>query len=162
MPRQWVGRMLSIFWMFVGVVFVAFYTAQLTTALTVEQIRGAIEGPNDLPGKPVATLAGSSAVDYLRERHAQVQEFPTTDLMFKALVDKRVDAVVSAAPVLLYYAAHAGKGRVKVVGPEFNTAPLAIMFQLDSPLRRKVDGALITLLENGTYQQLYNKWFGGP
>jgi polar amino acid transport system substrate-binding protein len=47
MPRQWVGRALSIFWMFGGVVFVAFYTAQLTTALTVEQIRGGIDGPGD-------------------------------------------------------------------------------------------------------------------
>ena len=160
MPRQWVGRILSIFWMFVGVVFVAFYTAQLTTDLTVEQIRGGIEGPADLPGKQVATLAGSNAVEYLREHHARVEEFPSADLMFEALLYKKVDAVVSAAPVLLYYAAHEGKGRVKVVGPQFNTAPLAIMFQLNSPLRRKVDSALIRLRENGTYQQLYDKWFG--
>jgi len=162
MPRQWVGRTLSIFWMFVGVVFVAFYTAQLTTDLTVEQIRGGIEGPGDLPGKQVATLAGSNAVEYLKEHHARLQEFPTADRMFDALLNKKVDAVVSAAPVLLYYAAHEGKGRVKVVGPEFNTEPLAIMFQLDSPLRRKVDGALVTLRENGTYQQLFDKWFGNP
>ena len=162
MPRQWVGRILSIFWMFVGVVFVAFYTAQLTTALTVEQIRGAIEGPGDLPGKQVATLAGSNAVEYLRENHAQVQEFPTTDRMFEALIKKKVDAVVSAAPLLLYFAAHEGKGRVKVVGPQFSTAPLAIMFQLNSPLRRKVDGALVALRENGRYQELLNKWFGKP
>ncbi len=149
MPRQWVGRTLSIFWMFVGVVFVAFYTAQLTTALTVERIRGGIEGPSDLPGKRVATLAGSNAVEYLREHHALVREFPTTDRMFDALLNKKVDAVVSAAPLLRYYAAHDGKGRVKVVGPEFNSAPVAIMFQVDSPLRRKVDGALATLRENG-------------
>ena len=111
MPRQWVGRTLSIFWMFVGVVFVAFYTAQLTTALTVEQIRGGIDGPDDLLGKQVATLAGSNAVQYLTDHHARVQEFPTTDPMFEAIFDKKVDAVVFAAPVLLYFAAHEGKGR---------------------------------------------------
>jgi polar amino acid transport system substrate-binding protein len=49
MPHQWVARTFAIFWIFTGVVFVAFYTAQLTTTLTVEQIRGAIEGPGDLP-----------------------------------------------------------------------------------------------------------------
>ncbi len=125
--------------MFVGVVFVALYTAQLTTTLTVEQIRGAIEGPDDLPGKQVATIAHSTAADYLRAQNAQVQEFPTTDQMFKALLDKKVDAVVTAAPVLLYYAAHEGKGLVKMVGPEFNTAPVAIMVQLNSPLRRRID-----------------------
>ena len=113
-----------------------------------------------MSGKQVATLAGSNAVEYLREHHAWVEEFPSADLMFEALLYKKVDAVVSAAPVLLYYAAHEGKGRVKVVGPQFNAAPLAIMFQLNSPLRRKVDSALIRLRENGTYQQLYDKWFG--
>ena len=162
MPHQWVARTFSVFWIFAGVVFVAFYTAQLTTTLTVEQIRGAIEGPGDLPGKQVATLERSTAADYLRAQNAQLQEFATTDQMFKALLDKKVDAVVSAAPLLLYYAAHEGKGRVKTVGPEFNTAPAAIMVQLDSPLRRKINLALIALRENGTYQRIYDKWFGTP
>jgi polar amino acid transport system substrate-binding protein len=160
MPHQWVARVISNFWMFVGVVFVALYTAQLTATLTVQQIHGAIEGPGDLPGKQVATIAGSTAADYLREQKAQVQEFATSDQMFKALLDKKVDAVVTASPLLLYYAAHEGKGRVKTVGPEFNTAPIAIMVQLDSPLRRRINLALIALRENGTYQHIYDKWFG--
>jgi len=160
MPHQWVARTFAIFWIFAGVVFVAFYTAQLTTTLTVEQIRGSIEGPGDLPGNSVATIAGSTAADYLRQHNAQVQEFPTTDQVYKALLGKKVDAVVLPAPLLLYYAAHDGKGQVKTVGPEFNTAPAAIMVQLDSPLRRKINLALIALRENGTYQQIYDKWFG--
>jgi polar amino acid transport system substrate-binding protein len=90
-----------------------------------------------LPGKQVATLARSAAVDYLRQRNAQVQEFPTPDEMFEALLDKKVDAVVFGMQVLLYYAAHEGKGRVKLVGPQFDNAPIAIMFQLNSLLRRK-------------------------
>ena len=77
MPHQWVARVISNFWMFVGVVFVALYTAQLTATLTVQQIRGAIEGPGDLPGKQVATVAGSTAADYLRAQKAQVHEFTT-------------------------------------------------------------------------------------
>jgi len=115
-----------------------------------------------LPGKQVATVARSIAVDYLRAQNAYVQEFPTTEQMFKALLDKKVDAVVFSAPVLLYYAAHDGKGRVRMAGPEFNTAPIAMMLQLNSPLRRQVDHAFLVLRENGTYQQLHNKWFGSP
>ena len=115
-----------------------------------------------MPGKQVATIAHSTGADYLRQQHAQIEEFATADQMFKALLDKKVDAVVTAAPLLLYYAAHEGKGRVKTVGPEFNTAPAAIMVQLDSPLRRKINLALIGLRENGIYQQIYDKWFGSP
>lgn len=82
--------------------------------------------------------------------------------MLHALLSKEVDAVVFGAPVLLYYAAHQGKGRVKLVGSEFDVAPVAFCFQLDSPLRRRVNGALLTLREDGSYQQLYAKWFGAP
>jgi polar amino acid transport system substrate-binding protein len=162
MPRQWLARAFSIVWMFAGVVFVASYTAQLTTALTVEQIRGAIQGPDDLPGKPVGTLAQTLAVDYLREHRAQVQEFPTIDQLSKALLDRKVDAAFTAAPLLRYYAAHEGKGQVKLVGPEINIAPASIMVQMNSPLRKKIDVALLTIREDGTYQQLYEKWFGSP
>ena len=161
-PRQWVARVLSVFWMFASVVFIASYTAQLTTTLTVEQIRGAIEGPGDLPGKQIATITSSIATVYLREQKVEVQEFPTGDQVFRALLDKKVDAVVMQAPLLLYFAAHEGKGLVKVVGPEFDRRPVAIEVQLDSPLRKKIDRALVALREDGTYQQLYVKWFGGP
>jgi polar amino acid transport system substrate-binding protein len=162
MPHQWVARVISVFWMFAGVVFVAFYTAQLTTALTVRQIQGSISGPEDLPGKEVATVANSVAADYLRAHNIQGREFQQVRPMLQALQSKQVDAVVFSAPVLLYYMAHEGKGLVKLVGPEFYVSPIAFGFQLDSPLRRKVNGALLKLRENGTYQQLYDKWFGSP
>jgi polar amino acid transport system substrate-binding protein len=91
----------------------------------------------------------------------EVQEYPA-DQMFKALADKKVDAVVAPAPLLLYYAAHEGKGLVKVAGPEFDRRQVAFLMQLDSPLRRKVDRELVALRENGTYRQIHDKWFGGP
>ncbi len=162
MPRQWIARGLAILWMFASVVFIASYTAQLTTTLTVEQIRGDIEGPDDLPGKQVATITSSIATDYLREQKAQVQEFPSADQVFRALLNKNVDAVVMQAPLLLYYAAHEGKGLVKAVGPEFDRRPVAIEVQLDSPLRKRIDRVLVALRDDGTYQQIYDKWFGGP
>jgi polar amino acid transport system substrate-binding protein len=162
MPHQWLARAFSIFWMFVGVVFVAFYTAQLTTTLTVQRIQGSINGPEDLPGKQVATIANTFAADYLRAHNVHVQEFPQVASMFQALQSKEVDAVVFNSPVLLYYAAHQGNGVVKLVGPEFNVAPIAFCVQPDDPLRRKVNVAFLALRENGTYQRLYDKWFGRP
>ena len=132
----------------------------MTAALTVQQIRGSIDGPADLPGKQVATIADSHAAEYLRAHNAHVQGFHSLDDAFKALLDKRVDAVVFTAPSLLYYASHDGKGVVKTVGPQFDTVTLSFAFQLDSPLRRKVNGAMLALRENGTYAQLYQEWFG--
>ena len=73
-----------------------------------------------------------------------------------------MDAVVTGAPILRYYAAQEGKGQVKMVGSEINVAPVAIMVQLGSPLRKKIDIALLALREDGSYQRLYDKWFGSP
>jgi polar amino acid transport system substrate-binding protein len=160
MPRQWLARIVALFWMFAGVVFIAVYTAQLTSNMTVQQIRGAINGPGDLPGKQVGTVAGSTSAQYLREHNARVQEFSRIDDMYRALLDRRVDAVLFGAASLRYYEVHEGDGLVKVVGPEFNRGDIAIVFQVGSPLRREVDSALVAMREDGTYDRIHDKWFG--
>jgi polar amino acid transport system substrate-binding protein len=43
----------------------------------------------------------------------------------------------------------------------FRKEDYGIVFKSGSPLRRDVDGALLAMREDGTYQQLYDKWFGG-
>jgi polar amino acid transport system substrate-binding protein len=147
--------------MFTGIVFVALYTAQLTANLTVHQIRGAINGPEDLPGKQVGTVKGASLpVNYLRAHHAKVQEFPQVGEMFQALLDGKVGAVLFPAPVLRYYGAHEGKGLVKLVGPEFDKREVGFVFPEASPLRRQINTALVAIREDGTYQRMYDKWFG--
>ena len=159
-PRQWIARMFAVIWMFAGVVFISLYTAQLTTLLTIEQIHGAIHGPGDLPGKRVGTVSGSTAATYLRKVGADVDELPSLDEMYKALLEKKVDAVVLHAPVLNYYAAHEGLGRVKLVGPEFEKRDIGFVVPLGSPLRKRVSKELLALYEDGTYDRIYAKWFG--
>jgi polar amino acid transport system substrate-binding protein len=160
LPRQWLARVIGLLWMFAGVVFIALYTAQLTATLTTEQIRGVINGPDDLPGKQVATIEATTAVKYLSAIGAQIQGYQTEDELVGALLNQKADAVVTNAAILRYYAAHAGLGRVSLVGPEFNRQDIGFVFQLDSHLRRQVNHALIAMREDGTYQQIYEKWFG--
>ena len=160
MPRSALGRVVAVLWMFTAVVFVAYFTANITTAMTVQQLQGDINGPEDLPGKQVATTTGSTSAQYLRQGAAQVFEFPKIEEAHDALLKGQADAVVFDAPVLLYYAAHAGKGKVSVVGPIFRKESYGIVFAQNSPYRKPVDNALLTLKENGTYQRLYDKWFG--
>lgn len=160
MPRSPAGRIVAVFWMFASVIFIAYFTANVTASLTVQQLQGDINGPEDLPGKQVATTTGSTSADYLRQRNIQVLEFQRIEEAYEALLRGQADAVVFDSPVLLYYAAHAGKGRTHVVGPVFREEKYGIVFPSNSPHRRPVDNALLTLKENGTYQRLYEKWFG--
>jgi len=160
MPRHWIARIVAVLWMFTAVVFVAFYTAQLTASLTAQQIRGSINGPQDLVGRHVGTTRASTAAAYLSENKAQVREFVSIDAVYDALLYNQVDAVVFDAPAILYYATHDGKGLAQVVGGVFHKEDYGIVFPTDSPLRKQVNEALLALRENGRYQKIYDEWFG--
>ncbi len=66
MPRAALARIVAVIWMFASVVFIAYFTAAVTSSLTLQQLRGDISGPEDLPGKRVASVRGSTSMDYLR------------------------------------------------------------------------------------------------
>jgi polar amino acid transport system substrate-binding protein len=160
MPKSPIGRMMALFWMFVSVLFIAYFTATVTTSLTVQQLRGEINGPDDLPGKIVATIAGSTSATYLHEKNIETLEFNQIDDAYRALSDRRANAVVYDAPILLFYSSHDGKGKVAMAGPIFRKENYAIIFPENSPYRKSVDQALLLMKENGTYEALYQKWFG--
>ena len=159
MPRSWLGRIIAIVWMFLSIAFVSYFTATITTAMTVQRLSGNIQGPGDLPGKRVATVAGSTSEAYLRDRRVRLTTFDEIQGAFKALDEKQVDAVVYDAPVLLYYAAQEGQGKAQVVGNIFRKEDYGVVFRANSPLRKPVNRALLTLKENGTLEKLYARWF---
>jgi polar amino acid transport system substrate-binding protein len=161
MPKSAAARVAAVIWMFTSVVFIAYFTASVTSSLTLQQLRGDIKGPEDLPGKRVASVKGSTSIDHLRQHNIEVMEFAKVEEAYQALQQEQVDAVVYDSPVLLYYASHDGKGKVQVAGPIFRKENYGIAFPPNSPYRKPVNEALLKLKESGTYDQLYKKWFGG-
>jgi polar amino acid transport system substrate-binding protein len=161
MPKGVLGRVVAILMMFTSVFFIAYFTATVTTSLTVQQLQGNIRGPEDLPGKRVGTTTGSSSATYLRQNKIQFNEYAQIDQAYRALQENKVDAVVFDAPVLLYYASNQGKGKVQVVGNIFRREDYGIVLPKNSPYRKRINEALLVLKENGTYQEFYNKWFAG-
>lgn len=162
MPKSAAARVVAVVWMFSAVVFVAVFTASVTSSLTVQQLKTDIQGPDDLPGKQVATVKGSTAAQYLTGRSIHPTEFNSIDDATDSLLKGEVDAVVYDAPVLLYFSSHDGKGKADVVGSIFRKESYGILFPNGSPLRKTVNEALLRLKENGTYDIIYTKWFGAP
>lgn len=160
MPKSAVGRVTALLTMYISIIFLVYFTANLTASQTVQNLKSSISGPDDLPGKRVATVAGSTSAMFLKNRKIQALEFPNVNDCFKTLADKKADAVVYDAPILLYYAAHEGKGRVQLVGSIFQNEAYGIVFPQNSPYRKEINLALLKVREKGIYLNLYQKWFG--
>jgi len=159
MPKGLLARVLALLWMFTSVLFIAYFTAAFTTALTVQQLQGDIQGISDLAGRTVATTTGSTAANFLHQRRIKVLEAPSMDGVYDSLLNRQADAVVFDSGVLSYYATHDGKHKVQVVGEIFEPENYGIVMPSDSPLRKEINIALLQLKENGTYQTLYDRFF---
>ena len=155
-----IKRVMTIFFWLIGVALIAQFTATVTTALTVQQLQGTISGPTDLPGKSIATVKGSTAAQWLTGQNIDFTPVDKIDDAYALLADDKVQAVVYDAPVLLYYANNKGKGTVQTVGPIFRQETYGIALPTGSPLRKELNEALLKLRQDGTYDELYNKWFG--
>ena len=161
MPHGWVGKMVALFWVSIGIIFVAYFTATITAELTVQEIRGNIENLSDLRDRRVALVADDEALKYLENKDIyQVTQFGQLEPAYDALLSGRVDAIVASRPLLLYYAAREAQGKVRVVGVPFREQFYAIVMPENSPYRKSVNQAILTLKEDGTYQKIYRQWAG--
>jgi ABC-type amino acid transport substrate-binding protein len=159
-PNNRMGRIIATVWMFGGILLISYFTASMTSALTVQQLSSDITNVTDLIGKQVATVEGSTAADYLKNRPLGVLEFKTIGETFQALEEKKVNAIVYDSPVLVYYASGEKAGKVKLVGPVFQQQSYGIAFKEKSEYREPINRVLLTLKENGSYNKIYEKWFG--
>lgn len=159
-PRSPLGRLISVVWMFASVILIANFTAVITTTLTVEGLTGTINGPNDLLGKRVVTLAGSTGAHYLANIRIPALTVTTVDEAFALITQGRADAMVYDSPVLLYYAATEGRGKVRILPGILANESYGIALPSGSPYREPINQAILAMNEDGTYRQLYDRWFG--
>lgn len=154
------GRIVAIVWMLLSIVLVSLLTASFTTTLTINTLKGDINGPGDLPGRKVATVKGSTTETWLTEKGSKVTALTDVVECIAALRDGKVQAVVYDAPVLQYEAAKLNDEKLQMVGPVFMRQNYAFALQQDSPLREKLNQALLTMHERGIGIELRKKYFG--
>lgn len=159
MPQTWLGRLFAVFLVVASLFVVSAFVAQITATLTVAELQSQIGSVNDLYGKRVGTTAGSTAAQFLDQRAVARQEYADIEALFEALEKEQLDAVVHDAPILAYYAATRGRGKVRVVGEMLKPEKYAIAFPQGSELVEPVNRVLLKLREDGTMARLNSQWF---
>ncbi|MBP0593977.1 transporter substrate-binding domain-containing protein [Paraburkholderia sp. LEh10] len=143
----------------IGVVLIAHLTATITSFQTVARLQSNIRGPDDLPGKSIGTVPATTAADYLTQRGLPFVNVNSAAEGIRMLMQGDVQAIVYDAPTLQYWAAKRGNGVLAVVGPIFRLEKYGIALANGSPLRKSINEALLAMYEDGTYEQIYGKWF---
>ncbi|MCA1771817.1 MAG: transporter substrate-binding domain-containing protein [Halomonas sp.] len=122
-----------------------------------------VEDIDDLEGMTIATKTGSTSYDYLEDKFgddADITPYPGTSDMYMALLGRNVDAVFYDAPNVAYFSQTRGEDRTKVVGPLYEGQQYGIVFNKGSEWVEPTNEALAEMREDGTYDEIYEKWFG--
>lgn len=159
-PRTPVGRMFGVLLVISSLFVVSVFVAKITTAMTVEAITGKVNSVNDLYGQRVGTIENSTAAGFLERRDIDHYGYTGLAELIDAFESKKIDAVVFDAPVLNYYVNHQGEAHGRTIGSVFLRENYGLLFPQGSPYTEEVNRALLRLQEDGTYSQIYKRWFG--
>lgn len=130
-------------------------------AIAVQEEDTEIASLEDLAGKKIAVQIGTTGADQAAEiEGAEISTFDSAPLALQELSNGNVDAVINDAPVTLDAIASGNISGVKVVGELVTEEFYGIALPKDSENLALINDALMAMMEDGTYAEIYQKWFG--
>ena len=118
----------------------------------------------DLQGKTIAVQEDTTGFVYaekLKDKGAVIKAYDNYDRAFVELKNGKADAVVCDLPVLKYFLKNGGSAYAKLVGEPLTAEEYGVAVAKKKPeMEKAVNQALDTLKKNGTYDKIYEKWFG--
>lgn len=137
-----------------------YYNAGLQ--IFVKENDDSISQISDLEGKTVALKEGTASVTYINENvsNCTIITFPNIENAYLEVQRGTADAVVYDSPNELYYLSQNPDCDCKVVGDLVDACQYGVVLQKNSDYTEYINAALEQFHENGTYEAIYQKWFG--
>jgi glutamate transport system substrate-binding protein len=120
-----------------------------------------ITGPDNLKGKKVCSVTGSTSIKTVEEKYgAQPAPFGTYSECVQQLLNKQVDAVTTDGAILLGYAAQ-NPDKLQVVGEAFSEERYGIGFKKgDKAFCEFLNKTLQESFEDGSWQKAFDETLG--
>jgi len=154
------GRTIAFAWMVGGIVLLAAFTSVLTATLTAEQVAGKIHGPKDLVGRAVGCQESAVSIKEVRRRGGVAREYAKLDEALDALRRGELDAVVGENQQMMFLLNKSNHTGLKLVGPIFETFDYGFGLPEGSPLRERLNTAILRMREDGTMDRIREQWLG--
>ena len=157
-PKTLGGRIFAIVWMIFSIVFIAAFTATITTQLTLTELRGKVHGFNDLYHAQVGCISGSEGFNFLAKKGVAAIPFESISEGLAAVASRKIDAFVQDEKILQYLIKKEFPGRLQVVGGTFDEYFVSIALQQNSPLRKTINQALLKFMKTESWAELLNRY----
>ena len=115
-----------------------------------------ITGPEDLEGKSLCSVTGSTSAEKIKTDHAetvQLLERPGYAECVQALASGTVDAVTTDDIILAGLAAANGDGNLKVVGNPFSEERYGVGLPKDSDWCEDINAAITKMIDEGAWEE---------
>jgi len=155
-PKTLGGRIFAVVWMIFSIVFIAAFTATITTQLTLTELRGKVHGFNDLYSVRVGSITGSEGFAFLAKKGVAVIPFKNSHDGLAGVVSREIDAFVQDEKILQYLIKTEFPGRLEVVGGTFDEYFVSIALQQNSQLRKPINQSLLKLMKTQNWAELLN------
>lgn len=129
-------------------------------AIAVRDKTNDITNFDSLKNKKLAVQIGTTgAAEAKKVPGAKISTFKTPNLALQELVNGNVDAVINDAPVTLHAINSGGLKGVRMVGDLLTEEYYGIPTPKGSPNLEAINKGLDSIIKDGTYAQIYKKWF---
>lgn len=152
-PRTAGGRLVALFWMFTSLVIISGFTASIASSLTLGALDGPVQNPDDLRRVRVATVSGSSSVDWLAKQGVSYTRTLDVDEALAMLRQERVDAVVYDAPILDYLVRSDPSGSLLVLDRRFDFHWYAFALPSGSQVTEQLNRAILDITSDEAWRQ---------
>ena len=116
-----------------------------------------------LQNQTIGVQIGTTGAETARKiPGATIRTFDSAPLALQALLNGNVSAVINDAPVTLYAIKTNNLTGIKVTSQLLTEEFYGIATPKNSPNLVRINAGLTRILDNGTYDQIYRKWFNAP
>lgn len=159
-PKTFGGRFVALIWMFTSVIIISSFTAAITSAVTVNQLEGSINGPGDLVKVKVGVVSNTASAKIISDQDVLCNYYETLKDALDQLKIGQLNAVVYDVPLLQYLVNKDFKDDLMVLPNTFIDQPYGFAFPQNYSNREQINQTLLEIINSPKWENIVNSYLG--
>jgi ABC-type amino acid transport substrate-binding protein len=156
------GRVLGLVWALACAIVLSALTASLTTSLVASKSTAGSVNEETLRKMHIGGIQGSVEATVLKKMNGSHTLYSTEEDALKALLNKEIDGYLYDEITLRYYRDNGYKDRIVLYPTNLKRFSFAYGLPKDSPLRTRIDIALMEYMEKPDWAFILSRYGIGP